>query len=94
MAVIGPMLSASQFHYHRDTKTFTQELSSLGNAQPWGRLYDDACDEGFVLVSPWTQRKIPFYLASCDTNQEGEVHGWWFKSTDKFSPFKVLIIND
>ena len=77
------------FHFDKEYNEFTQEISTLGNclAALTGRLYDDACDEGFVLVSHHTGQELPFYLVDVEKSDEGEIQCWNFKST---SPHKLL----
>jgi len=76
------------FHYDKEFNEFSQEASSLrGTVAIMGQLYDDAADVGFVLVSHHTGQEVPFYLASVDKSEEGEIQCWNFKST---SPHKLL----
>lgn len=95
--IIGPRINADRFDYQQDSKTFVEEISTLSSGKPvklWGQLFDDACDLGFVLVSPRTGKEIPFYLSSTDQDCDGDVTGWNFKPVDSSIPFSVLIIND
>jgi hypothetical protein len=66
-------------------KLFTVEISTLsqGSRRPvFGRVYDDACDEGITLISERTGDKIVFVVDSIDYSGQGEdreVAGWRLK---------------
>lgn len=94
--IIGKKVSTALFHYDAETKCFSVEDSELqgdGIVELLGRLYDDACDEGFVLVSQRTGKEVPMFLASIDTN-DGDIAGWQFKPASPRHSFSVLVIND
>lgn len=105
MAVIcSTYHSTRKFLYHADTKTFTTEVSELGTV-PFSQVYDDACDEGFVLVSHKTGHAIVLRLKSTDKSYENEITGWRFEPIKKSNgagrwtaidanEFTVLVIND
>lgn len=100
--------------YH--TEDFTKSFDDAGNltlvaeASTLGRLagmdcysqvWNDACDEGIILVSQNTGNKLIFTLKGADTDGEGEVAGWRFaahvrahNAPDKLRNLQVLIIND
>lgn len=95
--IIGKKVSTTLFSYFPESKTFSTEESTLrANRAPdvFGRLYDDACDEGFVLVSQRTGKEVAMYLASIDTNKDNEIAGWHFKPVSPRHDFSVFIIND
>jgi len=65
------------------------------------RLYDDACDEGVVLLSPRTGNEVRWYLTQTVTDGEGDVLEWVFKpcpeSVSKNADLRALtlrILND
>lgn len=97
MAIIGPRISTSKFSFDARNASFVTEISDLmfafGRRAPWGQLYDDACDEGLVLVSAATGKEVPFYLDGAD-ERDGEICGWRFKPVDSKLHFRLLIIND
>lgn len=97
-------ISSDMFHWEKETKTFSQEISTLqGNIplfDPFGRIYDDACDAGFSMKSARTGQVITFYHSTTDTD-EGDIAGWWFKVVPEqirkhpnLADILVLIIND
>lgn len=58
MAIIARKISTSRFTFHRETKTFVAEASDFSRMDLAGRVYDDAADAGFVMVSERTGQKI------------------------------------
>lgn len=74
-------------------------LSGGHNRETFGRVYDDACDEGFVLVSHRTGEQITFVIDHLDMNGD-EIAGWRLVPLDKhgrrdlLKDFTVLVIND
>lgn len=97
MILHPPEISTKLFSYHAEDKTFSAEISTLeGNGGfALGQVYDDACDEGFTLVSQRTGQLVVFARHSEDKDREGDIVGWWFESVSRgFKGFKVLVIND
>ena len=86
-------ISTNMFHYDPEDKVFSQEVSSLRGFKT-GPIYDDACDEGFTLVSHKTGKEEVVCLSEIDRNEDNEVCGWWFEPVNTRLNFKVLIIND
>lgn len=98
--------STRDFFYHAETKCFIAEASALscGGREHDGRVYDDACDAGFVLVSHKTGDSVLVAQDGTDMNGD-EVAGWrykviavqgrrpgqWISGTKEFT---VLVIND
>lgn len=73
MAMIAPQVGAERFTYHAPTKIFSAEMSDFDRSGPGGRVYDDACDFGFVMVNPRTGGKILFLLVGGKRDGEGEL---------------------
>ena len=93
--IIGPRLSTKSFTYDKNSQTFISEASDFGRAAFYGQLYDDACDEGFVLVSQKTEKAVPFYLSEVVRDVEGDITCWKFKGAcPKFANLNVVILND
>jgi hypothetical protein len=48
-----------------------------------GRLYDDACDEGFIIVSKKTGEEATFYLKETlrSNDIDDEINSWVFAPT-------------
>lgn len=86
-------VSSNKFSFRGNT--FTADASDLGPAFALGRIWDDACDEGFSIVSEKTQRVAVFALYDHDEDAEGDVCGWWFKCvTPGLTHLKAVIWND
>lgn len=55
---------------------FVTEISDLNaNGVSFGRLFDDACDQGLVLVSHKTGVQVKFYIDR-EVVRDGEVVSW------------------
>lgn len=105
MAVIcWKRLSTKDFHYDSDSKCFTAEISSLSNGRTravFDAVYDDACDEGFVLVLHKTGDEITFVIDEIDRGSEDDIAGWNLIPINRRSglrdytkDFTVFVIND
>lgn len=81
-------LKHAHFHWDRDTKMYTTEVSQLG--LPPGRIPED-----FKMVGP-NGATFEYTLVGVDRDTSGEdVYGWHYTSpTPWVNPAKVLIIND
>lgn len=49
---------------------------------PFPRIWNDACDVGFWVVSPRTGKHMLFSLQDELRDEEGEVYGWRFQTAD------------
>lgn len=72
MQLNTPKISTRPFLYDPTTNTFSAEASDLRGFR-LGRIYDDACDIGFTLVSQRTGREIVFALAHEERDREGDL---------------------
>jgi len=72
MTIIAPKVDSSIFIYDVKTKTFVGEMSELGK---FGRVYDDACDLGFTMVSAKTGKEVTF-VVNGTLREHGETVGW------------------
>jgi hypothetical protein len=73
--------STRDFSFHNNC--FTAEASDIGGTGGRcfdGRVYDDACDVGFILVSHLTGDSVLFVQDGVDTHDD-EVMGWRYKAT-------------
>ncbi len=93
-------IGSEMFFYSGSTKTFVGDASSLPRwFDPMRRVWGDACDAGFVLVSEKTGAKVVFTFNHADLNDEGETVGWYFKAEPLINPkivdteYTLLIIN-
>ena len=71
-------IPSSKFYWNKNNKTFSQECSSLKGFNVLSRIYDDACDEGFILVGEKTGKEVIFYLEKTEYH-DGELCSWNFK---------------
>ena len=79
---------------------FVAELSDLRPYRVLGPLYDDACDQGFQLVSQWSGNVVPMTLSE-QKDHEGDISVWIFKPTSEAirkvpvcAGIEVHILND
>lgn len=93
-------VSTKRFTYNAVTNTFTAEASDLGSNFRLGRVYDDACDMGFTLMSARTGKEVVFYLSHTERDREGELLYDEFRAVphqhvDAMTECaKVVIVND
>lgn len=94
-------VSIDTFTHDSSKKCFTAEASDIGDAQLFQRIYDDACDLGFLVCNPDTNQSILVTLAHEHTDEEGEIESWVFlpddvalKAHPKLKNYKFLIYND
>ena len=97
--IIGRPISSKQFTYTKSEKTFSIEASDANGFPFKSRLYDDAADEGFVLVSHKTGRSQPFYFDRVIYSDSGEdIAGFEFLPAYPVSEgakgTKVIVWND
>lgn len=64
--------SSRQFNWNGETDTYSAEMSELGG---FGRVYEDACDEGLTIVSALTGTEVVFAVDHTET-RDGEVVAW------------------
>lgn len=95
MPVLKPApVSTAFFHFNRSTSTFSAEESTLraNGFRGFGRVFDDACDIGFTMVSIRTGREVVFAQAGEDRDREGDLRFWTFKSLD--GVYTATVFND
>ncbi len=85
--VIGSQINSRAFSWNPATREFSAEAAELDHAghEYAGRLYADAADQGFVMISAKTGETIEFALKDIQRNN-GEIVYWEFEPTwaDKF----------
>jgi hypothetical protein len=109
MKLATPKYNAVQFGVSLNNRSMSAEASSLGirvGQQPYGRMYDDACDVGITLYNPASGVDTVWYLEGEEyENNNGEEYPdlthWVFKpctDTLRWNPqlkgWKVVIFND
>lgn len=77
------ILSTDLFHYNKDSKKFSAEISELPNV--------NKLPYSLALKNPKTGKTCNFYFMFADMSQEGEIYGWNFSSSIGVD---LLIIND
>lgn len=96
----NPEHSTRDFAWNPLTKTFVAEASELRWKPGWPplhRVYDDACDEGFTLVSHMTGQKMAVALEKIDKSED--YAGGWRQLTflpaerAKCDTFSVVVFN-
>ncbi|CAB4143103.1 hypothetical protein UFOVP435_61 [uncultured Caudovirales phage] len=94
--------SSSQFSIDYESCTATAEASDLGavSTPPFSRIYDDACDAGFIMVSDKTGFVSVFELSWVEKDAD-DILAWHFapsmqsvKVQPALSRWKVTIFND
>lgn len=85
-------ISSNNFSYKN--KVFVAEVTALPESFGFGRVYDDAVDIGFTIVSAKTGKPAVFSLSKTEMVDE-DVAGWFFKCvTPGFTDLRALIVND
>ena len=86
-------VSSSLFSFKDNT--FAAEASDFGPGYKLGRVYDDACDEGFSIVSAKTGNVAVFALYNYQEDGEGELLSCVFHCvTPGLTNLKAVIFND
>lgn len=95
MAILHPPVTpASQLHWNSRDRTYAGEISSTNG---FGRVYDDACDEGLTLIGE-TGRSVVFVIDHTSRDAEGEVTGWTLRPAVRLTPgfrgVTLILFND
>lgn len=75
-----PEVSTNNFTYTKELRSFTMFCDEASSVLRTSRIYDDACDEGFYLVSEKTGQKILFVGGYPCRNSENEITHWEYTS--------------
>lgn len=86
-------VSTEAFTYSAEDNLLTAEISTLG--VPFGRVFDDACDEGVTLVSHRTGRKVVYSVVG-EERADGDLLYWDLRPVAATTPGlpNVRIFND
>jgi hypothetical protein len=87
------LICSTYFAYSAGTKTFATEASDLPQGFDLNRVYDDAIDEGFTIVSKRTGTEVVFRKDRLVKDAEGDIQAWEFSSVTILG-FKAMIFND
>jgi hypothetical protein len=85
-----PNHNSDKFSYNKDTHKFFTDVSDL-DGPLMGRVYDDACDVGFIMHSQRTGSNMLFLYVG-DVVDDGEVTAWKFESAS--GQYKSVVFND
>ena len=91
-----PRHPLDRFDWDKVQGILTAELSCLSHGRfLFGRLYNDACDEGFEIHSPKTGKVLKFYLHETHKDSDGDVTYWLFKPVTSLGTVsEVIVFND
>jgi hypothetical protein len=99
--VIGSHISSAKFSWIPKSNEFVAEISDLHGTDPLGQLYADACDQGFVMISEKTGKKVEFTLADIRRDADSDIMYWEFVPTStaifynrNLQDVKVILLND
>lgn len=91
-------VKSSMFSYNAQTKTFVGEMS---NVRSFHRVYADACDQGFIMVSATTGKECEFVVDDMSYDAEGDLLYYILKPTSaslsklpQMRGFRVKLFND
>jgi len=85
-------VSTNQFHYDSVGREYVGEMSSTNG---FGRVYDDACDEGLTLVSSRTGKSVVFVVDATIRDAEGDIEYWMLvPATERSLRISVRLFND
>lgn len=73
--VIAKVISSKYFDFTNGS--FNSEDSSLPKGHI-GRIYNDACDEGFIMKSEKTGKEVIFALYATILDSDGDITHWIF----------------
>ena len=102
-SIIGHHVNSTRFDFNRKTGEFVAEISMIqhGGINLFAQLYNDAADQGFVMISAQTQQAVDFYLSDTQRDDEGDVKFWEFtpstravRCNDRLAGVKVIVLND
>lgn len=87
-------ISSERFEYSGKLACFLADVSDLGSDFKTGRVYDDACDEGFTIISARTGKEVVFALDQVDKDED-DILAWRFKcAIPEFKHITAVIFND
>jgi hypothetical protein len=92
-----PILSSKKFTWSKKDKSYVAEASDLGLRAgfQFGRVYDDACDEGFTMESQYDGKdQVVCVLDSVEVDNDNDTQWWVLKPVDTKLDWRVIIFND
>lgn len=96
-----PTTLCRQFTWDAGSRTLTAEASDLAGRGAFGRLYDDAADQGIAIESGRTGRTGRFVVSEEHQDREGDITHWTLVATPEtarqlpeMADVKVVVFND
>jgi hypothetical protein len=92
-----PRGSISSLTIDSHIRTMVGEITDLLGKSGFGRIYDDAVDEGFVLVNPKTGNETIWFLADVKRDCDGDIDHFELRPlqpTPKQKGWKMFLLND
>ena len=84
--------TTDDFDYHKDSKRFCNEASTLDlGARDWNGYRKIPAEKVVEITNPKTGVSVIFNFKYADITRDDEVAGWNYESRDGI---KLLIIND
>jgi hypothetical protein len=91
--ILMPMPVSSKLFTYAN-QTFVSELSMF-KGKAFGQVFDDACDEGFSVISEKTGNHVVFAFDHYDHDGEGDMTAMHFKCvTPGFKTLTAVLLND
>lgn len=88
MSVLKPRpVSSKQFTWRG-----TYAIGDISDTHGFGRVYDDAVDEGLTVVSERTGRQVTFVVTEERRDAEGDIQLWELRSVCR--NFTMTLFND
>lgn len=94
MKIIGTRISTKYFTWDRERMMFVAEASDLKGFDLFSTVFDDACDEGFTLVSEKTGREITVTYHETIRDSDSDVLVEIYKPYKSPFEFTVHVLND
>jgi hypothetical protein len=78
---IANRINSDKFIRSTGGKTFFADVSQLEHEKhdAFDQVWHDEGTKGFVLVSQWTGKEVPFELYHTEREADGDVRAWLFK---------------
>jgi hypothetical protein len=93
MTVLRPNpVNAAMFMWNAEDRTYFIDMSQLGG---FGRVYDDACDEGLTLVERHGLREVVCVVEDQKMDRDNDITMWVLKPVRPYKgpPFTIKVFN-
>ncbi len=86
-------IPSNWFGYDKERNEFYADMSSISHVtDPLRRVFNDACDAGFIMQSVKTQAKILFTLETEHRDWEGDISHWTFRPYGEVDPITAALV--